>query len=213
MSEDTELVLISKKKNKKEFITAWYPPGGTRQFYFYLFRRGNVITACTFTSFQRTCEKWPQVWNIVYQRINLIDNLDSIIGSILKVAGKSAGNILWLSYDAEIVKLVINDLGKRYLKKSVGKGSRAVVAFISQASPVLLTDPLACPSLSPHVCDLGLASYSCSFEAIRSWRLLPSITERWPPPLPALRAGYWPLTSALDHSLSMVSILEHWMNF
>lgn len=121
MSEDTELVLISEKKNKKEFITAWHPPGGTRQFYFYLFRRGNVITACTFTSFQRTCEKWPQVWNIVYRRINLIDNLDSIIGSILKVAGKSAGNILWLSYDAGIVKLVINDLGKRYLKKSVGR--------------------------------------------------------------------------------------------
>jgi hypothetical protein len=61
--------------------------------------------------------------------------LDSIIGSILKVAGKSAGNILRLSYDAEIVKLVINDLGKRCLKKSVGKGSRDVVVFYFSRQP------------------------------------------------------------------------------
>ena len=43
--------------------------------------------------------------------------MDSIIGSILKFAGKSAGNILWLSHDAAIVKLVINDLWGRHLKK------------------------------------------------------------------------------------------------
>lgn len=55
--------------------------------------------------------------------------MDLIIGLILKVVGKSVGNILRLLYDVEIVKLVINDLGKRCLKKLVGKGSRDVVVF------------------------------------------------------------------------------------
>lgn len=97
--------------SEKRIPNSWTPSRLNLAILFSCVQEGEKVTAnSTITSFQRTCEIWLQVWNTVYWRINFVDNLDSLIGSILKFAGKSAGSILWLSHDAVNVKLVINDL-------------------------------------------------------------------------------------------------------